>query len=225
MTPANLSWRRWLNRMARLVNEYGRPPHGKRCRRLMPRLVLESLEDRIAPTASLLKDIGVALGGPNPNNMTAVGSTLYFSASEAVNSGLGKWDGANFTLIKLNGNSPYGSTPYDLTAAGSNLYFGANDGVTNQLWRYDGRSLLEIPINPNGSSNPSNLSAIGNTLCLAADDGSHGFEPRSSGFASPDRRSVFGLDRECQADMILLGRLDGPLVQRCIEKVAPSCKS
>ncbi len=177
MIPATLSWRRWLNRLARLVNEYGRPPHGKRCRRLMPRLVLESLEDRIAPAASLLKDIGVALGSPGFGYMTAVGSTLYFSASDSINSGLGKWDGSNFTLIPI-GNSTYGgSSPSDLTAMGGNLYFGANDGTGNQLFKYDGSNLLEIPINPNGSPKPFNLSAIGNTLYLTADDGSHGFEP------------------------------------------------
>src|SRR5579871_3683470 len=104
MILADLSWRSWLNNLARLANEYARPSQGKCRRRPRSRLVLESLEDRIAPAASLLKDIGVALGNPTPTNMTSVGSTLYFSANDAANSGLGKWDGTNFTLIKLNGN-------------------------------------------------------------------------------------------------------------------------
>jgi hypothetical protein len=86
MTLANLSWRRWLNSLTQLVREDRCPPNRKRLRRPRRRLVLEHLEDRIAPTASLVKDIGVAMGNPHPAGVTAVGSTLYFAANDGASS-------------------------------------------------------------------------------------------------------------------------------------------
>src|SRR5579875_2518512 len=187
MTPANLSWRRWLNRLARLVNEDGRPPHGKRRRRLMPRLILESLEDRIAPTASLLKDIGVALGNPYPAGMTAVGSTLYFAANDGPStyadsspSQLGKWDGTNFALIKVGTYAKPSIS--DLTALGSNLYFRAYDGTGYQLWKYNGSNVSEIMVGSYANPSPNHLTAVGNNLYFTASDstGSHLWEYNGS---------------------------------------------
>src|SRR5262249_14412170 len=83
------------------------------------------------------------------------------------------------TLTEINVPSTGGSYPSSyathLTPVGSFLYFTVNDST--QLWQYDGTTVTEVSINPSGPSDPSNLSAIGNTLYLSANDGSHGLEP------------------------------------------------
>jgi hypothetical protein len=126
---------------------------------------LEALEDRIVLSASLLKDIGVALGNPNPQDLTAVGSTLYFSAQDPGNPGLGMLNGNNFALINIAGSDNY--FPTDLTAVGNNLYFSA--GLL--LWKYDGSNLSNIQVGTYGTPNPSDLTAVGNTLYFDANDG------------------------------------------------------
>ncbi len=153
----------------------------------MPRLILESLEDRIAPTASLLKDIGVALGNPAPAGMTAVGSTLYFAANDGPStyvdsspSQLGKWDGTNFTLIKVGTYAKPSIS--DLTALGSNLYFRAYDGTGYQLWKYNGSNVSEIMVGSYANPSPNHLTAVGNNLYFTASDstGSHLWEYNGS---------------------------------------------
>ncbi|PSB23629.1 Ig-like domain-containing protein [Stenomitos frigidus] len=76
------------------------------------------------------------------------------------------------------------STPTNLTAAGSKLFFSANDGVTGlELWSSDGTStgttlIADLNSTPDtsGSSNPSNLTVIGNTLYFTANNGIRGTE-------------------------------------------------
>ena len=76
------------------------------------------------------------------------------------------------------------STPINLTAAGSKLFFSANDGVTGvELWSSDGTStgttlLADLNAVPDtsGSSTPSNLTVIGNTLYFTANNGIKGTE-------------------------------------------------
>lgn len=77
-----------------------------------------------------------------------------------------------------------GSTPINLTTAGDKLFFVANDGSSGaELWSSDGTSagtnlVADINTTPDGSasSNPSNLTVIGNTLYFTADNSFRGTE-------------------------------------------------
>jgi hypothetical protein len=68
---------------------------------------------------------------------------------------------------------------YGLSAVGSVLFYAAIDRNSNmQLWSYDGTDPpAVVRINPNGPSFPENLSALGNSLYLGANDGTHGDQP------------------------------------------------
>ena len=78
----------------------------------------------------------------------------------------------------------YGSSPRQLTADGQTLFFTADDGVHgHELWKSDGTTagtVLVKDINPGSSygyphgSSPDYLTAVGETLFFAANDGVHG---------------------------------------------------
>ena len=110
----------------------------------------EPLEPRQLLSAGLLKDINdKGTGASTPNQFTAVGDTVFFTASDGLN-GVELWksDGtaAGTSLVKdiYPGIEPQfseagSSAPADLTAAGGLLYFFAEDGVHGgELWRSDG---------------------------------------------------------------------------------------
>src|SRR5262245_20285828 len=160
--------------------------------------------DGTAAGTVLVKDIRPGSAGSNPSYHTVVKGTLYFTANDGV-TGVELWksDGTvtGTVLVKdiRPGNSPYGypfgSNPRELTAVGDRLFFSADDGVTGrELWRSNGRAtgtVLVEDINPGStygypnSSNPENLTAVGDRLFFSADDGVHGTELwRSSGNAA-----------------------------------------
>jgi ELWxxDGT repeat protein len=135
----------------------------------------------------------------DPSNMTVFNGLLYFAADDGVH-GRELWatggTAATTHLVMnihpdLGGIQPgQGSFPDNLTVAGSYLYFIADDGAHGlELWRTDGTkpgtrmvrdintttswpswSTQDIP----GSSNPYNLTAVGNELYFIADDGVNG---------------------------------------------------
>ncbi len=107
---------------------------------------------------------------PDPQNLAAVGSTLYFAATDASGSGeLWKYDGTTLTEITV---GTFGSDPYELTAVGSTLYF-ADDVATNDspLWKYDGTTLTDITPGAGVNFDPGFLTAVGSTLYFVAFDG------------------------------------------------------
>ena len=134
---------------------------------------LLQLDDRVVPsTASLLEDVGVALQSPDPQGLTAVGTTLYFSAFDGAGSQLGKFDGSTFTEVKV--GTYANPDPQDFTAVGGTLYFVAADDSGNAgLWKYDGSSPpVEIKVGTPASPSPADLTAVGGTLYFTAFDGS-----------------------------------------------------
>lgn len=142
-------------------------------RRASRRLELERFENRVVPSATLLKDIGTVLPNPDPQALTAVGDTLYFTFSNADRFQLGKKTASGFTGVEIgNGNpfpgpSPSGVAP-NFTAVGSTLYFTAWDGTGVQLWSYDGTTPSEIHVGTAANPNPTNLTAVGNVLYFDA---------------------------------------------------------
>ena len=110
--------------------------------------------------------------------LTAVGSTLFFQASDGTNGyELWKSDGsaAGTVMVKDINSGSGSSSPAYLTAVGSTLYFQAGDAATGfELWKSDGSSdttamIKQVglgsnkPIN-NGSAPLANMAAIGLTL-------------------------------------------------------------
>nr|NCR87403.1 hypothetical protein [Microcystis aeruginosa K13-05] len=144
--------------------------------------------DGTAAGTVLVKDIwpggGVPWGSSNPDNLTAVGNTLFFTPTENnFDDELWKSDGTAAGTVLVKDIRPGGlrSEPRNLTAVGSTLYFTADDGVNGtELWKSDGTAagtVLVKDILPGAfSSYPGNLTAVGSTLFFTAGDGVNGTE-------------------------------------------------
>ena len=95
----------------------------------------------ICSAVGMIKDIDSGSGSSYPDQFTAVGSTLYFRATDGTNGyELWKSDGtASGTVMVKDINSGSGdSSPSSLTAVGNTLYFQADDGTNGyELWKYD----------------------------------------------------------------------------------------
>ncbi|MEH1866650.1 MAG: ELWxxDGT repeat protein [Nostoc sp.] len=115
----------------------------------------------------------------NPNNLTALGSTLYFTANDGNGIQLWKSDGSLANTTKLTNINPASFNPDKLTVFGSKLLFSADDGTNGrELWVYDGTTANRVSnINPGlGSSDPKNLTVVGNKAFFSASDGTNGNE-------------------------------------------------
>jgi ELWxxDGT repeat protein len=135
-----------------------------------------------------------------PTNLTAVASTLFFTANDGVN-GQELWQavpqaagGFAVNLVRrtdghvINQNSA-GSFPQHLTAVVDTLFFSADDGVNGQeLWRTvpvpGGSFAAELVRQTNGNdinpgpagSDPADLVNVNGRLFFSADDGVNGRE-------------------------------------------------
>jgi ELWxxDGT repeat protein len=120
----------------------------------------------------------------NHRNLTAVGSNLYFTASDGINGReLWKSNGTATGTVIVKDISPGGtsSDPQYLTAVGSNLYFTAVDGSNRrELWKSDGTAAGTVLVKDiflgTNSSDPKNLTAVGSTLYFIAADPCSGRE-------------------------------------------------
>ncbi len=140
-------------------------------------------------SAGLVKDIAPGSGASNPSNLTKVGGTVYFLATDTNGTELWKSDGttAGTTTVGTPGSFSY---PQDPTNFGGTLYFSAYDPSHGQeLWKSDGTAdgtKLVSDVNPGSvsdyygtrpnSSSPSNLTAVGGELYFTATDADHGTE-------------------------------------------------
>jgi ELWxxDGT repeat protein len=127
-------------------------------------------------------------GSGGPDNLTAAGDTLFFTASDPVH-GEELWRSngtrAGTVMVKniQTGDSggEYSYGPSNLTAVGDTLFFTADDGIRGQeLWRSDGTkdgTVLVRNIRAGSySSYASRLTAVGDKLFFRARDGIHGRE-------------------------------------------------
>jgi ELWxxDGT repeat protein len=140
---------------------------------------------------SLVKDIFPGHIGSQPQSLTAVGNTLYFTAnSERYGRELWKSDGtaAGTVLVKDIRPGAPASFPNSLTAVGNTLYFIADDGTTGpELWKSDGTAagtvlVKDIYLGSNGSSEVSLLTAVGGEVYFSAR------------FGAPNRRGLWKSD-------------------------------
>jgi ELWxxDGT repeat protein len=137
--------------------------------------------------ATLVRDIFTGTSSSSPTSLTAVGTVLYFSATDTAANGAELWkstDGtsANTTLVKnINALASTGSSISNMVDFNGVLYFSANDGVAGQeLWRSDGTdagTVMVMDINPGTSgSSPANMRVIGTTLYFTATTAANGLE-------------------------------------------------
>ena len=134
-----------------------------------------------------LSDVHSATAGSSPANLTAVGSTLFFTADNG-SSGRELWksDGTPAGTVQVADINlgPAGSNPGGLTNLAGTLYFSANDGTTGaELWSYDPsgkdgpQPVADIRSGSLGS-NPAGLTVddLNGTLYFSANDGTTGAE-------------------------------------------------
>lgn len=133
----------------------------------------------------MVTDLREGANGSTPEEMLAIGSTLFFSANDGE-SGRELWrTSPPYTSVQLVADicpGGCGSEPGGLTASGDILFFSANDGENDfELWRseppYVQASTYRVQdINTGGSSNPAEITPIGTAIFFRADDGSSGYE-------------------------------------------------
>ena len=102
-----------------------------------------------------MKDINPGTGDSYPHYLTAVGSMLFFQATDGSNGyELWKSDGTSAGTVMVANINPgvASSSPARLTAVGNMLYFTASDSTSgNELWKSDGTStgtVVVANINP-----------------------------------------------------------------------------
>ena len=115
----------------------------------------------------LLKDFGPTTAN-GPQNLTAVGTSVYFTAADANGRELWRSDGTPVGTGPVRDIRPgsAASTPAQLTAVGGLLYFTADDGENGrELWRSDGTgagTAMVKDINPGAATNDGTPIGTGN---------------------------------------------------------------
>ncbi|RFS14159.1 ELWxxDGT repeat protein [Emticicia sp. C21] len=102
-----------------------------------------------------IKDIYTGTGGggiqnsSNPTELTAVGSSFYFAATNLGDRELWKSNGTDVgTVLVKNINATGNSSPNHLIEFNGNLYFFANAGSATNLYESDGTSVGTVAIGP-----------------------------------------------------------------------------
>ena len=140
--------------------------------------------DSPGATPRLVKDIYADGNGSYPQNLTAVGSSVYFAANiAATGTELWKSDGtaAGTVLVKDIYQGTTSSNPQNLRSVNGALFLTANDGATGiELWRTDGTTAGTARVRDvnaiSAGSNPSGAVEVGGTRYLAATDATGGTE-------------------------------------------------
>jgi ELWxxDGT repeat protein len=117
-------------------------------------------------------------GGIYPGDLTAVGSTLFFSADDGVH-GQQLWSsngtpGGTAMVVQLNGAT--GSAPSNLTVINGTLYFTAFTSTTGYQWwtsngTAPGTTMVTSLSPPTSSSVPANVVVIGTTMFFTTNNG------------------------------------------------------
>src|SRR5687767_9404608 len=127
--------------------------------------VMHLLEPRVLMSAQLVRDVDPALPLTAPEDLVAVGNTLYFTTDyEGAYELLRSVDPATGRSVVVRGLPALAS---NLTGVGGTLYFTTADPVTGRLWKSQGRKVGTLPITtiPDG---PASLTDVNGTLFFAA---------------------------------------------------------
>ncbi|WP_188113361.1 hypothetical protein [Nocardioides humilatus] len=126
------------------------------------------------------RDIAAGPASSDPERLTVVGSTLFFTADHPTY-GRELWKttaGGVTSLVRNIAAGAAASDPLELTAVGSTLFFTAMDSAGDrELWKSDGTGAGTVRVRnirtvapPNGSSAPGELTEVNGTLFFAASD-------------------------------------------------------
>jgi ELWxxDGT repeat protein len=122
----------------------------------------------------LVRDIGATAGIAN---LTAIGSTLFFSASDGNGTELWRSDGTPAGTVRTTDINPAAGSanPSSLVNLGGNLFFFASSGSTFGLWRSTpGGSASLVQALPSTGLAPTNLTVVGSNLLFVVDTGTPG---------------------------------------------------
>lgn len=135
-------------------------------------------------TVSRVTDLYPGSGSAAPDRLTAVGDTLFFRAQKDATAVRGLWETDGRAVSQVGRIVPsgnlYGFASFKPLGSADTLFFsGSSDGASDfELWATDGTTLRRIAdINPGpGSSDPDDLTVVGDTLFFRANDGASGVE-------------------------------------------------
>lgn len=131
---------------------------------------------------ALVKDINPGPSSSAAGPFTEVNGTVFFSAGSSAGLELWKSDGTpdGTVMVKDIWMGLGNSLPDELTAVGATLFFTANDGINGkELWKSDGTTAGTVMVKDVGMgsdyggprpSNPTELTAVGDTLYFVASD-------------------------------------------------------
>ncbi len=133
-----------------------------------------------------VKDIAVGSGSSSPNELVVFGGSLCFSADEGTAGGGGGrelWvsDGTTIGTVRVTDLNPGSLDSLETSindgpmVVNGALYFTAQDGTNGkELWTSDGTaigtSMVTDLVTGSGSSDPRNLTAVGTSLFMTADN-------------------------------------------------------
>ena len=119
----------------------------------------------------MVKDINSGSGSSSPFQLTAIGNTLYFRASDGTNGAeLWKSDGtASGTVMVQDIYSGSSGDLNEFTVVGNTLYFTANDGThANELWALDPANITGLSSGSGSGSSGGMTNVTGATSCTAS---------------------------------------------------------
>jgi hypothetical protein len=112
----------------------------------------------------VVKDVWPGSFNSGVGNITAVGGSIYFKATNPTGLYLWNTDGTELGTQALH---QFTTDPYRITDVNSAAVFNANDGTGERLWRSDGTPAGTIALN---LSLPTTLPQVGDHITPAADN-------------------------------------------------------
>ncbi|MEB3320201.1 MAG: ELWxxDGT repeat protein [Cyanobium sp.] len=117
-----------------------------------------------------VRDIRPGSNGSTPSWLTAVGSTLYFTADDGVN-GFQLWrsDGTAGGTQLVASSRQFSSGPTNLTALGSTLFFTASDGISGaELWKSNGTAAGTVLVTDIEAGSRGSLPSFSRRLTISS---------------------------------------------------------
>jgi ELWxxDGT repeat protein len=200
-------------------------------------LQTERLEERITPSATLLRDLNTHTGPAfttwlSNDPPVEFHGRLYFMADDGVH-GRELWQtdgtapGTSMVMDINPGAAPssYGPTGTpSIVVANNEMFFSADDGVHGtELWVSDGtaagsRMVTDINTAPpfnaaeaNAGSNPLELTVMGDDVYFRADDGVHGYQLWKSDGAAAGTQMVSDINASGSGEVQYLTKLNKEL--------------